>query len=597
MRYYLGVCVLLVGLLAGCGGSSDNFDVSNPGGSSPSLVPEAGGRVAIPNDGTDFGGNLVFRPGAAPSTEIRLSSSIDSPEGSTLPLVGLSSPGATTVPFFHLVFRVNKPLPLSLLEGVLLQGSIPRDHEHYHADLFDLGAGGLSLQGQGGTFLQEIPGEFIGEEAVFDEVVGDTVLQPDRDYALRFKSTDQETLDLTIVNESGVTPCYIFITGRNPNLAANDSRFYWVNSAGQLVPMDVDDLQNGFADYNMVLPEDGKLKLPLMSAGRIYVSLGEKMKTQLNPGVNPSDPPAFWVAPSGWSNSNEPNFNTLFDWIEFDYKISPDSNLPGMGINKTEVQMVSLPFTISMTGPTSGTQTVGAKKGARSAIFQAIEADPVFAGLIVQGTATGTNVSPIRVVSPDNGIFNVKNNVPNVPTFPLDYYDDYIDQVWEKYKLEDLTMITSAFGTYIGRVNDSENMVFTQAGQRSVVIPKPSSSDVIIGDGALIADVANATTPQERDIVREHASTMSACFNRSTLLVFPKMLRTFVEGAFDPAIFYQAKPTNVYSKVIHANSLPTEKAPFGAAYGFGFDDNLDQSSFIGDNRAPTSLTITVTKFD
>jgi hypothetical protein len=74
------------------------------------------------------------------------------------------------------------------------------------------------------------------------------------------------------------------------------------------------------------------------------------------------------------------------------------------------------------------------------------------------------------------------------------------------------------------------------------------------------------------------------------------MIRSWAEGAFDPSIFYQATPTNVYSKVIHANSLPTEKAPFGAAYGFGFDDNLDQSSFIGDNRAPTAVTITVTEF-
>lgn len=54
-------------------------------------------------------------------------------------------------------------------------------------------------------------------------------------------------------------------------------------------------------------------------------------------------------------------------------------------------------------------------------------------------------------------------------------------------------------------------------------------------------------------------------------------------------IFYQANPTNVYSKVIHANSLPTEKAPFGAAYGFGFDDNLDQifTDVKGTKRAPT----------
>ena len=591
MKKLLSIFVLSLGLLAGCG-SSENFVATGSGGSG-SLIPAGGGEVAIPG-GTPISGRLVFDPGAPPQTFITLTPSLEAP--TEIPMVGLTSPQATTEPFFYLKFRVSQPIPVGLLEAALLRGAVPEDHEHYHVDLLDLQPS-TPLQGEYAGFLQEFPGERMGDQTVFDEVQDLGTLKADHPYALRFKSTDQETLDLSILNDSGVGPCYVFITGRNPNLLANDPRFYYVNAAGQLVPMDVDDLENGFADYNLPLPEDGKLKLPLMAAGRVYISLGEKMKTQLNPGVEPNDPPAFWVAPSGWSNANEPNYNTLFDWVEFDYKISPDSKLPGMGINKTEVQMVSLPLTISMTGPTSGTQTVGAKPGARSAIFEAIAADPDFADLIVEGTATGTNVSPIRVVSPDNGIYNVRNNVPNVPTFPLNYYDDYIDQVWEKYKLEDLTMVTSAFGTFLGRVNDQDQMVFTQAGARSVVIPKPSSADVIIGDGALIADVPNVTSPIEESIVREHASTMSACFNRSTLLAFPKMLRSFAVGEFDPALFYAHPITNVYSKVIHAHSLPTDKAPLGAAYGFGFDDNLDQSSFISDNRAPTSVTIRVTSFE
>lgn len=597
MKKSLCVAALLVGLMAGCGNESESFVLT---GTAPgaTVIPSSGGSVPIP-EGTGFRGSLVFDPGAPAQTVLTLLPSLTPPEGANLPLVGLTSSKATTEPFFYLKFRVSQPIPVGLLEAVRLTGDIPGDHEHYHADLIDLEPSGVSAQGEAPIgFLQEIPGEFSEEETVFDEVIEGGTIKQNHDYALRFKSTNQETLDLTVVNESGVSPCYVFITGRNPNLAANDNRFYRVNDKGHLVAMDVDDLNDqGYADYSLELPADGKLKLPLMAAGRIYVSLGEKMKTQLNPGTQPSDPPAFWVAPSGWSNSAEPNYKTLFDWVEFDYKISPDSSLPGMGINKTEVQMVSLPFTISMTGPTSGTQTVGAKPGARSAIIEALREDPVFKSLIVEGTATGTNISPIRVVSPDNGIFNVRNNIPGVPTFPLDYYDDYIDQVWEKYKTEDLTMVTSAFGTFVGRVNQQDQMVFTSQGQRSVTIPKPSSADVIIGDGALISDVANATTDTERNIVREHASTMSACFNRSTLLVFPRMLRSFVQGAFDPSIFYQHPITNVYSKVIHANSLPTKKAPFGAAYGFGFDDNLDQSSFISDNRAPTKLTITVTDFE
>jgi hypothetical protein len=599
MRLRLGLLILALTLVAGCGGSNNDFSNFNstPSAQGTSLIPSGGGEVQIPV-GTGFSGSLIFDPGATPETRIFLLASTAPPSGSSFPLVGLDSPQATTENFFYLSFSVDQPVPLSLLEGVRLQGNVPVDSEHYHADLFEYNSAGTLFQGQGNaTFLQEIPGEFVDSLATFDEVVDGDTLEPGQSYLLRFKSTEQELLELTIINDSGVSPCYVYITGRNPNLAANDNRFYYVNFAErQLTPMDVDDLENGFADYAIELPSDGKVFLPLIAAGRVYISLGEKMKTELHPPRDESGPPALWVSPSGWSNPNEPNFNTLFDWVEFDYKISPDSNMPGMGINKTEVQMVSLPLTISMTGPSHGTRTVGAKEGARSALFQELTNEPEFAGLIIAGPATGTNVDPIRVISPDNGINNNRNNIPGVPTFPLDYYDSYIDAVWTKYKSEDLEMVTSAFGTYLGRVNAQDEMVFTQAGKRSVTVPKPSSSDVIIGDGALIADVPNAAAGEEEAVVREIASTMSACFNRSTLLVFPKLLRTYMAGTFDPAIFYQDPTTNIYSKLIHSHSLPTEEAPLGAAYGFGFDDNLDQSSFIGDNRAPTAVTITVTKF-
>jgi glycosyl hydrolase family 64 (putative beta-1,3-glucanase) len=599
MKKRLGLLALAWLLATGCGGNNDDvsFNGASGGTQSSTVIPSAGGEVPIPQ-GTGFTGSLIFEPGADAQTRISLSASTTEPSGTSFPLVGLDSPQATTESFFFLSLHVDKPVPLSLLEGARLQGDIPIDREQYHVDLFEYTSGGALFQGEGNAdFLQEIPGEYVDSVATFDEVQHGDTLEPGRSYLMRFKSTEQQLLELTLINDSSVSPCYVYITGRNPNLAANDQRFYYVNFAEkQLTPMDVDDLENGFADYAIELPSDGKLFLPLMAAGRVYISLGERMKTELYPPRDENGPPALWVSPSGWSNPNEPNFKTLFDWVEFDYKISPDSNLPGMGINKTEVQMVSLPLTISMTGPSHGTRTVGAKEGARSAIFQELNAEPEFAGLIIAGPATGTDVDPIRVISPDNGINNNRNNIPGVPTFPLDYYDSYIDAVWTKYKSEDLEMVTSAFGTYLGRVNAQDEMVFTQTGKRDVVVPKPSSADVIIGDGALIDDVRNAAPGEEEAVVREIASTMSACFNRSTLLVFPRLLRTYMAGAFDPAIFYQDPTTNVYSKLIHSHSLPTEEAPLGAAYGFGFDDNLDQSSFIGDNRGPTAVTITVTKF-
>lgn len=597
----LSLLALSAAVTSGCGNSDPDFTTSPIVGTAPiqarSNIPVAGGEVAIPA-GTGFSGSLIFDPGATAGTELVLQASTEQPAGANLPLQGLRSPHATTEHFLFLTFNVSKPTPIRLLEGVKLRGAIPTGHEQYHADLYRIG-GKVNAQTTESSFLQEFPGEHTGDEVVFDELLDGAVLEPGTTYAMGFKSTDQQLLELVVENNTGLSPCYIFLRGNNPNLQANDPRTYRVNAAGELVPMDLDDLVDGFADYSIELPEDGKIKLPLMASGRLYVSYGEKLKTQLDGPVLPTDPPCRWVAPDGWSDSAKPNYNTLWDWIEFDYKISPDSNLPGMGINTTQVQMMGIPMQLKLEGPSEAEPlTSGAQgDGTRTAIFNALAADPVFQSLIVEGAATGVAVSPIRAISADNGIRNVQTGRPAVPTFDVDYYDDYIDQVWEKYKTVDLPLVTSAFGTFLGRVNGQDQMIFTQNGERTIVVPKPTGADVIIGDGRLLADIPNCRDQRDRNIVGEMASCMSACFNRSTLLLDgAKLLRNPVPGTFDPTTFYQHPITNLYSKLQHAFSKPTKQATAGGAYGFGFDDNLDQSSFIADNKGPTKLTITIPKF-
>lgn len=518
------------------------------------------------------------------------------PDASAPVALNTESGDVRTSTFLYVTLKVSRPTPLGLLQSIVLRGTVPDDAEHLSAHLHDMSAS---------TLLQVIPGaqhatagksaDAQSTTATFSQVQSTATLEAGRTYLMQFQERQEEGLPVTFANESGLTPAYFSVIGQNPDPKANDNRWYHVTAQGQLVPMQITDRgSDGTADYNIPFPTSGTFRLPLMSAGRIYISLGARMKTQLNPGTQPTDPPAFWVAPNAWSNPGDPNYLTLFDWIEFDYKISPDSLKPGMGINKTEVQMVSLPFHISMTGPTSGTQTVGAKPGAHGAIFTALLADATFSTLVIKQPSTG---AALRAVSPDNGIYNTVHKIPNTPTFNLAYYDAYIDQVWSKYRNEDLTMLTSAFGTYKGRVSSSNQMVFTQSGSPDIVIEKPTTSDVIIGNGALVkpAQGLDPSTRQAR-VVNEIASAMSAAFNRTTLLTDPTMTRNYCCNNCKPATYYQASPTNLYSRVIHENSLPTASAPFGAAYGFGYDDNCDQSSFISDNKDPSTLTITVPKF-
>ena len=599
MKKTLSILLLSAVLAAGCGNSGNDFVSTSNGVNANNFeltaaIPPGGGQVALPAEG-GIAGSLIFDPGAVAGSRISMTSTLQPPQG--VDPLGVTSAQVNTKHHFFLTFTVSHPTPLALLEGVRLEGAgIPLGHDHYHANLYQVG--GVMGQAAAATHLQEFPGEHDGSGVTYDEIQDGTTLQPGTTYAMGFKSTDQQTLEFKVVNNSGISPCYVFIKGQNPT-NTEDKRFYYVNKDGELVPMDLDDLgPDKTADYNILVPENGIIKLPLVLSGRLYISLGEKIKTQLFPPVHPTDPPALWAAPDGWSNPAEPNFKTLWDFVEFDYKVSPDSGLPGMGVNTTQVQMTGIPTQLELEGPTHEPLISGAKgDGTRTALLQGLNDSPVFKTLIVEGTATNTNVSPLRVISADNGIRNTRNNIPGVPHFDAEFYDSYIDQVWEKYKTEDLTMKTSAFGTYLGRVNAQNQMIFTQAGKRSVTVPKPDSTSVIVGDGALFYDMPNAKTPEEIAVVGEIGSTMSACFNRTTLLVLPEMIRNPQD--FDPAnfaLFYANEPTNLYSELNHNLSLPTAKAPLGGAYGFGYDDNLDQSSVIIDNKAPTSMTVTIPAF-
>jgi Beta-1,3-glucanase len=250
----------------------------------------------------------------------------------------------------------------------------------------------------------------------------------------------------------------------------------------------------------------------------------------------------------------------------------------------------------------------GMNPGGRTLVLNGLAADPTFAKLIIAGTGKGTTVSPLRAVSVAQGIDNVtlRPNVPNLPSLDATIYSTYIDQVWTKYASTTLTMFTSAFGTCSGQVNAQQQLVFTppvgQADTTPIVIPKPAPGDVLEGYGTLINSCKPPPPnpqPTSYTICLEIASPLSAAFNRSTLLIDPTITRLYAAGQCKPAEYYGQAPTNLYSKLIHQNSLPLGgvpgTAPWGAAYGFGYDDNCNQSSFISDSNVQ-SMSITIEPF-
>ncbi|MGC9540442.1 beta-1,3-glucanase family protein [Streptomyces sp. UG1] len=350
-------------------------------------------------------------------------------------------------------------------------------------------------------------------------------------------------LPLTIVNDSGSfgnASVHLYIVGNQ------DGRQVRVTPDGTLAPIALSDNgPDGFTDYAISLSGSGetRLSLPHMS-GRIYVSLGEKLKFK---AVADGNGNAALQYPAGWVTS-DPNYPVLHDCAEFTY------NASGMFCNTTMVDMFSVPLSIRLTGAED--QTTGRlRAGGRAAAFAAVRQVEGFARLVVDDT---------RVIAPGHGL--------DAGLFAEYYLAPYIDEVWSTYTGRDLTVTTNA-GAFTGRVRGDR---FTFDGPAQVSFAKPSTRDVLFCDGALAAPNDGTTGPV--------AAILGAGFNRSTLLSHPAQPTT------DAGAFYRADLTNHYAKAMHT---ATED---GRAYGFAFDDVAGFASYIQDT-APTGITLTLTPFE
>lgn len=346
-------------------------------------------------------------------------------------------------------------------------------------------------------------------------------------------------LPVTVTNNSGsygTDTIRMYIIGTDPS--GNQGH---VTADGTFTPAAASDNgADGYTDY--ALPIDGTVNLPPMS-GRIYFALGDALKLKVVTDGNGK--PAIQY-PAGWVSS-DPNFGIMHDFVEFTY------NDTGMYCNTTMVDMFSVPLAIKLTG--SSTQSTGElADGGRDAIFSDISGAAGFGSLVV---ADGK-----RVIAPGHGIES--------GAFASDYYASYIDQVWNKYASEDLT-VQANNATYTGRVSGG-SMTFTGG---PAAIAKPSTSDVFFCNGALAAPNDGVTGPV--------AAALGAAFNRSTLLT------STTQPTSDPSAFYQDQTTNHYAAAMHAHTKD------GKAYGFAFDDVAGFASYIQDN-APTAIEITLTPF-
>jgi hypothetical protein len=367
------------------------------------------------------------------------------------------------------------------------------------------------------------------------------------------KATGPTLLPFTVTNTTGRgDPVHLYVlgtdlsTGRLGYVDAGGTFTAWPPGANPPTPA---------PDVSIPGPGNGAgrtIQLPRGLSGRVYMSLGAKLKFFLTPdGL---------VQPAPWA-ANDPNHDILFDWSEFTY------NDAGLWLNSSQVDMFAVPHAVSVTGASGAVRTTGAPvPGGRQRVIDQVKAQVGWGNTVV-ARGDGT---VLRVLAPgkaaDAGLFS--------PT----YLDPYIASAWNAYATKTLTV--QPFGDrpdvrYFGRTTGTVMTFTNAAGQKVASFNRPSTSNVWGCDGALAA-------PNDQ-IVGPIARTLCAALHRSTLGTID------TQPGGSAADFYRSALTDHYSRIVHANMAD------GKAYGFAFDDVANQESLVHDGD-PRAAGITLSPF-
>ena len=319
-------------------------------------------------------------------------------------------------------------------------------------------------------------------------------------------------------------------------------------SGGQLPPSPAPDVAIGG-------PGNGgttTINFPRGFSGRVYFSLGEKLKFFLTPdGL---------VQPAPWAGGDA-NRNILFDWSEFTY------NDAGLWLNSSQVDMFAIPHAVTVTGANGATRRTGdVVNNGRNAIIDGIRGQSGWANTVVS-RSDGT---VLRVLAP--------GKAAEAGLLAANYYDSYIASAWNAYTGKVLTVVP--FGDqpntgYFGRTSGNVMNFTNSAGQQVASFNRPSSGSVWGCAGDLPAPNDQVVGPISR--------TLCAALNRGTLGTLD------TQPTLNASEFYRNNPANQYGRIIHANMVD------GKAYAFPFDDVGAFESLVHDGD-PRSAGLILSPF-
>jgi hypothetical protein len=273
------------------------------------------------------------------------------------------------------------------------------------------------------------------------------------------------------------------------------------------------------------------------------------------------------------SNPTDPSQGIIYEIIELTY------NEYGFWGNTSRVDSYNYSMGMELTNSNSETIRTGELLSQSDIVTQFLASVPVeFQDCY--DTHTGQIFQPTKTEAFADGTIGT---MP-IPGPYKDYMKPYIDEIWDKFKTEDLIFNHPEIGTWSGRVNGSDEFVFTCTGgpagfigETGIIPGRPSTQEAFEGKGVL--DYAYQSNPRF-DLIMQ--SQICAALTRHVIETDEPTGTVQFWG--DPTAYYQKSPCNHYAKFWHQQGIRVDQL----AYGFAYDDVHEQSSTLH-SPSPTAI--------
>lgn len=294
------------------------------------------------------------------------------------------------------------------------------------------------------------------------------------------------------------------------------------------------------------------VNIPRIEGCRIFISFNSQLFLYF---FGSTGAPSGYAAPN-LANSTDPNQGIRYEIIE----LTNAAN--GLWTNTTRVDSYQYPMGLEVWGANSFYKKVGELKTHDQIIAQWRSQAP----------------STFQVCLDANNVIHFPSKVSS---FPTNYFNAYVDQIWAKYASGDLIFNAGDAGTWRGRTSGNVfTFTRTSDGQVATITNKPTNLECMEGSGVLAAGGQwdKVVQAQVCAAINRHAINLNAATGTT-------------QDWSNAANYYVTDPYNWYCKFWHQTDISFN----GLTYAFCYDDVFDKSSTIN-CPSPTSVKVTIGGF-